>query len=232
MRSIPRTAVLLPAVLIVMSACATRGWVRETLDKRDAQIGQRVEAVDQQVNAVGQRVDGVDGRVTKESQRIDVVDSRVTTVGTTVTEVSEAARGAKDASNAAMAKAEGVDSRVTRLWTNRYNPKLVDTVQILFGFDKADLDDRAQTSLVNLAKDLQSNQNLLVELTGFTDLRGAREYNYQLSQRRVDAVRRFLVERGVQLSRIQAVALGPITDSSGPESEKRRVTAKLMLAED
>jgi outer membrane protein OmpA-like peptidoglycan-associated protein len=232
MKSIPRIAVLLPAVLIVVSACATRGWVRETMDKRDAQIGQRVDTVDQQVSTVGQQVSAVQGRVTQESQRLDGVDARVSTLGTAVTETSEAARGAKEASIAAAAKADGVDQRVTRLWTNRYSPKLVDTVQVLFGFDRADLDDRAQTSLVNLAKDLQSNQNLTVELVGYTDMRGPREYNYQLSQRRVEAVRRFLVERGVQLSRIQSVGLGPITDKTGPESEKRRVTAKLMLAED
>ena len=232
MRSMPRAAILLPAVLLVVSACATRGWVRENMDKRDAQIGQRVDGVDQQVNAVGQRVGQVEGQVAQGSQRIEAVDARVNTLGTTVTETSEAARAAKEASNAAMTKAEGVDARLTRVWTNRYNPKLVDTVQVLFGFDKADLDDRAQTSLVNLVKDLQSNQNLIVELAGYTDTRGPREYNYQLSQRRVEAVRRFLAERGVQLSRIQSVGLGPITDSTGPESEKRRVTAKLMLAQD
>ncbi len=195
-------------------------------------MGQRVDTVDQRVDTMGQRVDTVDGKVTQESQRIEDVGSRVSTLGATVTEVSEAARGAKEASNAAMAKADGVDRRVTRIWTNRYSPKLVDTVQVLFGFDRADLDDRAQTALANIAKDLQANQSLIVELAGYTDTRGPREYNYQLSQRRVEAVRRYLVERGVQLSRILSVGLGPITDSSAPEPEKRRVTAKLMLEQD
>ncbi len=232
MKPISRTAVLLPAVLIVFSACATRDWVRQTLDTREAQMGQRVDTVDQRVDTMGQRVDTVDGKVTQESQRIEDVGSRVSTLGATVTEVSEAARGAKEASNAAMAKADGVDRRVTRIWTNRYSPKLVDTVQVLFGFDRADLDDKAQTALANLAKDLQANQGLIVELTGYTDLRGPREYNYQLSQRRVEAVRRYLVERGVQISRILGVGLGPVADSSAPEPEKRRVTAKLMLEQD
>jgi len=45
-------------------------------------------------------------------------------------------------------------------------------------------------------------------------------------------VRRFLVERGVQLSRILSVGLGPLADSSAPEPQKRRVTAKLMLEQD
>ena len=225
MKPICRIGVLLPAVLILASGCATKGWVRETLDKKEAEIDQRVAAV-------GQRVDTVDGRVTQESERIQGVGSRVATVETSVTEVSEAARGAKEASNAALAKSDDVDRRVTRLWTSRHSPRLVDSVELFFGFDRAELDDKAQTALGNLAKDLQTNPNLIVELTGFTDTRGPREYNYQLSQRRVESVRRFLVERGVQLSRILSVGLGPITGSSAPEPQKRRVTAKLMLEQD
>jgi OmpA-OmpF porin, OOP family len=211
MKSFRPIAILLPAALILVSGCATKGWVRETLDKKEAEINQRVDTVDGKVTGVG---------------------TRVNTLETSITETSEAARGAKEASNAAQAKAEDVDHRVTRLWTNRHSPRLVDTVQVLFGFDRADLDDRAQTALVNLSKDLQSNPNLVVELTGHTDTRGPREYNYQLSQRRVEAVRRFLVERGVELSRILSVGLGPIVDSSSPEPQKRRVTAKLMLEQD
>jgi len=237
MRKLTRTAILLPAILVIFSACATKSWVRENLTKKEIEINQRVETVDQRVDTVDQRVGAVDtrvgtveGQVTKESQRVDEVGSRVNTLGTTITETSEAARSAKEASLAAMAKAESVDSRVTRLWSNRYNPKPVETVNVLFGFDRADLDDRAQTALSNLAKDLQSNQNLVVELTGYTDNRGSREYNYQLSQRRVDAVRRYLVERGVQMSRVMGLGIGPV--STGTELERRRVTAKLMLEQD
>jgi len=239
MRGIARTAILLPAVLVIFSACATKSWVRENMTKKEIEMGQRVESVDQRVDAVDQKVVAVDQKVVtvdekvaKESQRVDEVGSRVNTMGVTITETSEAARSAKEASLAAMAKADSVDSRVTRLWTNRYNPKPVDTVNVLFGFDRAELDDRAQTALSNLAKDLQSNQNLVVELTGFTDGRGSREYNYQLSQRRVEAVRRYLVERGVQMARIMGLGLGPVSDKGGSAVESRRVTAKLMLEQD
>ncbi len=243
MKPVLRIGVLLPAALILVSGCATKNWVRETLEKKEVEIGQRVDmrvdtvgqrvdTVGQRVDTVGQRVDTVEGRVTQESQRIEGVGSRVNTLETSITEVSEAARGAREASNSALAKADDVDRRVTRLWTNRHSPRLVDTVQVLFGFDRAEVDDKAQTALGNLAKDLQANPNLIVELTGYTDTRGPRPYNYQLSQRRVEAVRRFLVDKGVQLSRIQSVGLGPVADSTGPEPQKRRVTAKLMLEQD
>jgi OOP family OmpA-OmpF porin len=86
--------------------------------------------------------------------------------------------------------------------------------------------------LLGLVKELEANPNLLVELMGYTDTKGAREYNYNLSQRRVDAVRRFLVERGVQSSRIQAVGLGALNDRVVPDAQKRRVSARLLIEQD
>ena len=138
-----------------------------------------------------------------------------------------------------MTRAEGVDGRVTKLWSaqqsakqNRHDATIVDTLHVQFGFDRSDLDDGAQTALLGLVKELQANSNLTVELVGYTDTKGAREYNNMLSQRRVDAVRRFLVEKGVQTSRIQAVGLGPLGDRAVPEAQKRRVSARLLIGQD
>ena len=91
---------------------------------------------------------------------------------------------------------------------------------------------RSQTTLLGLVKEMQANPGLTVELAGYTDMKGARDYNYNLSQRRVEAVRRFLVERGVQIGRIQAVGLGALSDRATPEAQKRRVAAKLMIDQD
>ena len=66
-----------------------------------------------------------------------------------------------------------------------------------------------------------------MELEGYTDSTGSLDYNLALSQRRVEAVRRFLVQQGVDLRRIHAAGLGPIADSTLPADQKRRVTVKL-----
>jgi outer membrane protein OmpA-like peptidoglycan-associated protein len=223
-------------MLILISGCATKNWVREELGKREAEISQRIVKVDDRVGEetlrVDKRVEGVEGRVTQEAQRVDGMGVRVGTLETSVTSTSEAVRTARERADAAMAKAEGVDSRLTRLWANRYNPKVVDSVNVQFGFDRAMLDDGAQTALLGVVKELQANPSLIVELIGYTDMKGPREYNYALSQRRVESVRRFLVEKGVQVARIQAVGLGAMTDRATPEAQKRRVTAKLMLDQD
>lgn len=237
MRHVSRTGVVLSAtLLIVATGCATKGWVREEMTKQEAQVGQRIAQVDERVGSeaqrVDKRVDSVEGRVSQEAQKTDGMGVRVGTLESSVTSTSEAARGARERADAAMAKAEGVDGRLTRLWNNRYNAKVVETVNVQFGFDRSELDDGAQTTLLGLAKEMQANPGLTVELVGYTDMKGARDYNYTLSQRRVDSVRRFLVEKGVQIGRIQAVGLGALSDRGTPEAQKRRVAAKLMIDQD
>ena len=230
-------ATLLPALLVVVaSGCATKGWVREELSRQQAEMGQRIGQVDERVGSEAQRVDKrvdvVEGRVNEEAQKAQSTGTRVNTLESTMTSTSEAVRATQERADAALAKAEGVDTRLTRLWNNRYNTKNVDTINVQFGFDRSELDDGAQTTLLGLVRELQTNPGLTVELVGYTDMKGNRDYNYTLSQRRVDAVRRFLVEKGVQVARIQAVGLGAINDRGTPEAQKRRVSAKLMIDQD
>jgi len=53
-----------------------------------------------------------------------------------------------------------------------------------------------------------------------------------LSQRRVEAVRRYLVQKGIELSRIQSIGLGVLNDPKMPDASKRRVTVKLLTLSD
>ena len=247
MRHVSRMGVLLPAVLIIAaSGCATKGWVLEELGRQQAELrtqqaemGQRIDQVGSETQRVNKRVDSVEGRASQAFQKAESASVRLGALESSVTSTSEAARGARERADAAMTKAEGVDSGLTKLRSsqhnakyNRHNTRTVETVNVQFGFDRSDLDDGAQTTLLGLVKDLQANPNLTVELVGYTDMKGAREYNYNLSQRRVDAVRRFLIGKGVQTSRIQAVSLGALGDRGVPEAQKRRVSARLMIEQD
>ena len=79
---------------------------------------------------------------------------------------------------------------------------------------------------------MKENVRLTVDLQGYADPVGTYAYNVGLSQRRVEAVRRFLVEKGVELPRIHLVGLGPITEKGTPNDQKRRVTVNLMVAKE
>ena len=221
MTYITRIAVLLPAVLVAVSGCATKDWVRDLMGKKEVEIGERMDGLGNQIRTT-------DANLGETTQIARDAGETARDAGETARGAGETARGAGERADAAMNKAGGVDSRVTRIWSNRYNQKAVDTVEVYFAFDRAELSDGAQTILVGVVKELQASPTLVVKLGGFTDPKGTRDYNYALAQRRVEAVRRFLVEKGVELSRVQAIGMGPLEDSSTPESKKRRVTVTLM----
>lgn len=78
----------------------------------------------------------------------------------------------------------------------------------LFDFDKATLR-QPQPKLDEIADVLRRNPDIRnVRITGYTDRLGSDEYNLKLSQRRADAVKNYLVSRGVEASRLAAVGRG------------------------
>jgi outer membrane protein OmpA-like peptidoglycan-associated protein len=227
MRGVTRMVVV-PAVMLLATGCATKGFVREMVGKSEAEL-------DQRVGKVGERVVAVEGRLGEESQRVTRVEGQlgetVQRLGTVETKAGEAMTKADSAFN----RADEVDNRLSRLWNNRHKRQLVETVHVQFAFDKADLTDGAQTALLAILKELKSNPALTVELEGYTDQTGARDYNIGLSQRRVEAVRRYLIEQGAEMPRVHSVGRGPVSAgaSKGEDAAKqRRVTVKLMTAAD
>jgi outer membrane protein OmpA-like peptidoglycan-associated protein len=218
MRQMMKIGVLLPVAVLLVSGCATKGFVRDMFAKKDVEVDQRFVKVEGQVEGVNTEVKGV--------------TTQVKSLEGAVAEARSRADSAMTKADSAMTKAEGVDTRLTRLWSNRYNQKTADTLEVYFGFDKAELTDGAQTALAGVVKELQGNPTLIVELGGFTDPKGTVDYNYGLSQRRVEAVRRFLVEKGIPLTRVHAVGLGPITAKETPDEKKRRVTVKMLVDQD
>src|SRR5512143_1148996 len=202
--------VVLPALLMLVAGCAA------TTPDRAVSSG---SAPDREID---QRVAQVEGRVEEMSQRLE-------TVGGQVRSLESGVARAQDTADVAGRKAAGVDSRLTRLWTNRFNQKAASSLEVFFAPDSSDLNDGAQTALAGVARDMEENPSLTVELGGYTDRRGALDYNYGLSQRRVNAVRRFLMDKGIQLGRIQAASLGPATEANISDAKKRRVTIRLMV---
>ncbi len=226
-----RVGALFAVLLLVTVGCATKNYVREALGTQQSQIDQRFDTMEGRVSEESQRVGSLEGQVSDHAQRIDGVGARVQTLETSVGQVGDAAKGAQNRADSAFSKADDVNNRLTTLWTNRNARTPVETIDVLFGFNHWNLSDRGENTLATLVKELKENDKLVVELTGYADQTGPREYNIQLSQRRVEAVRRYLVEKGVDLWRIQSVGMGSILDRSVPKEKKRRVTVTLASLE-
>lgn len=78
----------------------------------------------------------------------------------------------------------------------------------LFGFDSSVLR-LPQPKLDEIASALIANQQVSnVVITGYTDRLGSEKYNQPLSQQRAEAVKRYLVSRGVAAARVTSIGKG------------------------
>jgi outer membrane protein OmpA-like peptidoglycan-associated protein len=229
-------AIILASISLVTVGCATKKFVREEIGKSEAKIGQDVGRVEGALTEEKARTVEMNNQLGQTKAAVEQADSRAveaTTLARTaqgradegVTKATQAQTRADEAHTSAtqaMSKADETSARLTRLWANRNKRVPGESVAILFRFDKWELDDRGQTALLDVAKQLQDNPNLVVELEGYTDSVGTVPYNVQLSQRRSEAVRRFLVEKGVEMHRIHSIGLGDIKPTADNTTAKGR----------
>ncbi len=80
---------------------------------------------------------------------------------------------------------------------------------IQFRADSARLLPGSLKVLAKVAKAMRQNPRLRLEIQGHTDARGEREYNLELSKRRALAVKRWLVEQGLDATRMRTKGFGP-----------------------
>jgi outer membrane protein OmpA-like peptidoglycan-associated protein len=103
---------------------------------------------------------------------------------------------------------------------------------VLFRSAESTLLSSAQVKLDQVANALLAvrARNLIVE--GHTDSQGSESYNQGLSQRRADAVRDYLVQRGYPADRIQARGKGkgsPIADNASPEGRANNRRVEIII---
>jgi len=231
---------------LLVTGCATKKFVQEEVAKSQERTGADVGRVDKSLGEEKARVDGLQKTLgetrtatedaAKKAAEASTAASQAATRADEASAKATEAAGRADAAGAtakdALAKATDTDQRLTKLWANRDKRTLTDTVVVQFDFDKWMLDDGAQTRLLALAKQLQEQPQLTIELEGFTDSIGPVPYNIGLSQRRAESVRRFLVEKGVELPRIHSIGMGdirPVADNKTRQGrdQNRRVSIRL-----
>jgi OOP family OmpA-OmpF porin len=114
--------------------------------------------------------------------------------------------------------------------------KVQDTVTLSgvnFEFNSATLTRDSYAPLDAVAEDLKKYPRLKVELQGHTDSVGSDAYNLKLSQRRADAVRDYLVSRGVSPSQLVARGYGETrpkasNDTAEGRAKNRRVDMQVL----
>lgn len=80
--------------------------------------------------------------------------------------------------------------------------------RVSFGFDQFDVSSENQAYLRKVADHLLVNLDLRIEIEGNCDIRGSKDYNIALGEKRANSVKKFLVSQGVAEHRISTVSFG------------------------
>ena len=116
----------------------------------------------------------------------------------------------------------------------RHEDKLVVTMSesIIFDLNSAALKTQSMQTVDQIATVMKNNPESDILVKGHTDSSGAEKYNQDLSERRANAVRNYLIAKGVAPARITALGFGmtmPIApnDTPGGREKNRRVEIEI-----
>ena len=232
--------------MLMISGCASKKYVRE-----------QTAAVDTKLTGVSGKLTEVENRARENAERIDAVDKTAkqgitdaagaakaadTKAGAAQTTATAAQTAATAAQQTATTANQGVATANTRITTvenrinnlDRYTAGQPTTV--VFKVNSSTLDDAAKAALDGVASQVSSlTAGFLVEIQGFASADGAEAYNVTLSERRAEAVQRYLISKNIPLYRISIVGLGtdkPIGDNKtrAGREQNRRVEVRVLRA--
>jgi OmpA-OmpF porin, OOP family len=98
------------------------------------------------------------------------------------------------------------------------------TSAVLFPFDDATLRDESEKHLAQLADGLMETKERDLIIEGHTDTTGPHEYNVELSQKRAEAVKDYLVKQGYDANRISTKGLGEERPLAPNDTVENRAT--------
>jgi outer membrane protein OmpA-like peptidoglycan-associated protein len=209
--------------LFGVTGCATKKYV----NNQTAPIVTHTGQLDQETAENNRQIHDVDDRA---QSGIKQAQGSADTANQNAQNANKAASDASTAAADVATRADSLDAVVKGL--DSY--KQVADVSVTFGFDKSNLstDDRSQ--LDGFAGQLATAKNYILEVTGGTDSTGPADYNYQLSNRRADAVVQYLVSKyNIPAHRFYLIGIGkdqqvaPNTTAEGRKMN-RRVQVQLL----
>ena len=189
-------------------------------------------AVESRATPLEQRASASEGRISEVEQNAQKLSGQIDELAA----VSNAARGgAKAAQATADAAVSGVNATNDRISAlDDYVPQ--ETAAVNFRTGSSVLTADGKTKLDEIATKALNAKGYVLEVTGFADATGNTNFNRALSQRRADAVIRYLVEQHqIPLRRIVTPygfgSANPVADNKTRDgrAQNRRVEVKVLV---
>jgi len=218
-----KLTLVLAATVAASIGCTTKNYVR------------------QQTTPLINKTNELDDMTAKNSRDLKDVDQRaqagIQNVQAQAAAADQKALAAGSEADKAQLAANGASQRVDTLTNavinlDNYHP-VVETA-VHFGFNRDNLTKEAKEAIDQLAASVASTKGYIITVEGATDSIGSAEYNYELSERRANAVIQYLAaEKEVPAYKIYLIGLGkdkPVDSNktSDGRAKNRRVDIHLM----
>ena len=218
-----KLTLMLAATMAVSVGCTTKNYVR------------------QQTTPLINKTNELDDLTAKNSKDIKDVDQRaqagIQNVQAAAAAADQKALAAGSEADKAQVSANTATQRVdtlTNAVVNLDNYRPVVETAVHFGFNKDNLTKDAKDAIDQLAASVATTKGYIITVEGSTDSIGSADYNYDLSQRRANAVIQYLAaEKSVPAYKIYLIGLGkdkPVDSNKTADgrAKNRRVDIRLM----
>ncbi len=224
-KSVRLAAVALSPLLFLATGCvATRRFVRNTQAPLDA----RINSVDQKTSQNASDIRDLDR---KTEAGISRAQNSADQASQTASQADQHAQAANQTAEQGLSAANQAQNMVNNI--DNYQP--TQHAVVLFGLNKSQLTAADKEHLDEVAQTVGSLKHYVIEIQGYTDRTGPKQYNLALSQQRANAVIRYLtLNHNIPLVRIYSLGYGeaaPIASNSSRagREKNRRVEITVMV---
>lgn len=221
------TALSIGVALLGTVGCATKKFVRQDVQSSIQPLQAGLSKANQNISDNADQIRGVDQRaetgISNAQGAADHAQQSAQTADQHAQAANQLAQQGVTTANQAQDTANNLDN---------YKPAQHQSVQ--FAFDRSTLSDEAKQTLDQVAQSVKSMKHYVIQVQGYTDSTGPKTLNLQLSQRRADAVVRYLSLNGeIPLVKIYNMGYGeaaPVESNHTRNGRKanRRVDVTVM----
>lgn len=219
---------LSPLLLLATGCIATRKYVRNT----QAPLDSRINSVDQKVNQKTARNASDIRDLDKRSEAgIAQAQNTANQAGQQATQADQHAQAAGRVAEKGLSAANQAQNMVNNIDNYQARQHLT----VLFGLNQSTLTATDKHHLDHIAQSVQGLKHYVIEVQGYTDKTGSKQYNLALSRRRANSVIRYLtLNHNIPLVRIYSLGYGEAAPAAPNSSragrkENRRVEITLMV---
>jgi outer membrane protein OmpA-like peptidoglycan-associated protein len=232
---------------LVGTGCATKKYVAKTVAPVEQRVGgteTKNAEQDKTISAQSTQIEGLDRDLSRTKEKLNDTDAKAAQAGDAAKMADQHAGAAQQAADGAKQSADGA-----KMFAEQGINKLGDTVNsmnkfqmaksesVLFGFNQDTLTPDAKMQLDDLGNQAKGMNRYAIEVQGYTDKSGSATYNEMLSERRAEAVARYLANQyQIPVRTMSVLGSGyaaPVADDGSRDGRKmnRRVEVRLWVPE-